>query len=215
MKAISRILNYIDYKGVSVSQFEKDTNLSNGYIGKMEKRNADIGEGVFIKILENCPDLSEKWLLIGEGNMLKKDNLPIATKSNDINEGIPLIPIEAMAGFGSGEVQILDYECERYIIPLFKDAQFLIQVKGSSMYPKYSSGDVVACKKLSIKNIFFQWNKVYVLDTEQGALIKRIKQGKDENHILLVSENQNYQPFQLHLSQINSISIVIGVIRLE
>lgn len=138
----------------------------------------------------------------------------VAKLATPSNTGIPLIPIEAMAGFGQGGVQVMEYECERYIIPAFKDAEFLISVKGSSMYPKYSSGDIVACKKLSL-NTFFQWNKVYVVDTEQGALIKRIKKGTDDNCILLVSENTNYEPFYLPLSQINSLALVVGVIRLE
>ncbi len=83
------------------------------------------------------------------------------------------------------------------------------------MYPKYSSGDIVACKKLSLTDIFFQWNKVYVLDTDQGALIKRVRKGKDDNHIILVSENEKYPPFELSLDHLHAIAIVIGVIRLE
>ena len=106
-------------------------------------------------------------------------------------------------------------ECERYVIPAFKNAEFLIQVKGSSMIPKYNSGDIVACKKLPLDGLFFQWNKVYVLDTIQGALIKRVKAGSDANHLLIVSDNERYEPFELHISQIHSVAIVIGVIRLE
>lgn len=122
-----------------------------------------------------------------------------------------------MAGFGDGEFQIMDYQTSMYRVPEFEElnTDFMIKVKGSSMYPKYSSGDTVACKKLSLNNIFFQWNKVYVLDTEQGALIKRIKKGSDNEHILLVSENPSYEPFELHLSQVYAIAIVISVIRME
>ena len=130
------------------------------------------------------------------------------------NKGIPLIPIDAMAGFGGGDMQVMEYECERYVIPMFRDAEFLISVKGSSMYPKYNSGDLVACRKVPL-DTFFQWNKVYVLDTEQGALIKRIKKGSDKNHITLVSDNNAYEPFELHLEKIYAISIVVGVCRLE
>jgi phage repressor protein C with HTH and peptisase S24 domain len=130
-------------------------------------------------------------------------------------EGIPLIPIDAMAGVGKGEFQIMEYECERYVVPMFRGAEFLIQVKGSSMIPKYNSGDVVACKKLPLNDIFFQWNKVYVLDTVQGALVKRIKKGSDNDHILIVSDNEQYEAFELHKNQINGVALVIGVIRLE
>jgi phage repressor protein C with HTH and peptisase S24 domain len=49
---------------------------------------------------------------------------------------------------------------------------------------------------------FFQWNKVYVVDTEQGVLIKRVRRGPDDNHITLVSENERYEPFALHRSAI-------------
>ncbi|MGQ1936215.1 S24 family peptidase [Ornithobacterium rhinotracheale] len=138
-------------------------------------------------------------------------------KAIEESEGIPLIPIEAMAGFGSGEVQVMDYETSNYKVPEFTElkANFMIRVKGSSMYPKYSSGDLVACKKLYLSDIFFQWNKVYVLDTAQGAIIKRVKKGSDKEHLLLISENPNYDPFELHISQINAIALVVGVIRLE
>ena len=120
-----------------------------------------------------------------------------------------------MAGFGTGEMQILEYECERYIIPMFHEAEFLIQVKGSSMIPKYNSGDLVACKKLLLNDCFFQWHKVYVLSTDQGALIKRIEPADEDDYITLVSDNEKYKPFKLHKSKIYSIAIVIGVIRLE
>lgn len=141
------------------------------------------------------------------------DNLINKFKKED---GIPLIPIEAMAGQPVGPLQVIIEDIQdSYFVPDFKGADFMIKVKGSSMYPKYNSGDIVACKKLCLADVFFQWNKVYVLDTEQGALIKRIRKGKDENHILVVSDNEKYEPFELHRSKLNDIALVIGVIRLE
>jgi len=139
------------------------------------------------------------------------------TVSGDSGSGIPLIPIEAMAGFGAGSQQVMEYDTQRYIVPEFTElnVDFMIRVKGSSMYPKYNSGDLVACKKLTLQDAFFQWNKVYVLDTEQGALIKRIKKTKEIDTILIVSDNESYEPFELHLSKVNAIAIVLGVIRLE
>lgn len=130
-------------------------------------------------------------------------------------EGIPLIPFEAMAGALTCEQTVLEYECERYVVPIFKGADFLIPVKGSSMYPKYSSGDIVACQRVSMSDLFFQWNKVYVIDTNQGALIKRIKPGSDQEHVLIVSDNEKYDPFELPLAAIHAVALVIGVIRLE
>ena len=139
---------------------------------------------------------------------------PAAKHTSDLSKGIPLIPFDAMAGALTCEQTALDYECERYIVPMFKGADFLIPVKGSSMYPKYSSGDVVACQRVPMTD-FFQWNKVYVIDTTQGALIKRIKPGSDKEHLLIVSDNESYDPFELPIQAINAVALVIGVIRLE
>ena len=144
-----------------------------------------------------------------------KTTLPTVKQTNNPKEGIPLIPIEAMAGALTCDTTVLEHECDRYVVPMFKGADFLIPVKGSSMYPKYSSGDIVACQRVDMSNLFFQWNKVYVIDTDQGALIKRIKPGHDENHILIVSDNEKYDPFELPYSAIHAVALVIGVIRLE
>lgn len=74
MKAIERVIQYIDYKGINNSNFEKNNFLSNGYIATQQKRNADLGEGVLLKILDNCQDINPEWLLTGKGAMLRPQN---------------------------------------------------------------------------------------------------------------------------------------------
>ncbi len=166
------------------------------------------------KIYTNCENISADWLISCEGEMLKTNNSILISAENNI--GIPLIPLDAMAGFGTGTMQIMDYDTERYIVPEFTElnTDFMIRVKGSSMYPKYNSGDIVACKKLPL-DTFFQWNKVYVLDTIQGAMIKRIHQSEKEGYITCVSDNQSYKPFDISLEDVYSLALVVGVIRLE
>ena len=70
MKAIDRIKQYIDYKGFTNRSFEQKNNLSNGYIATQLKRNADLGEGILNKILENCLEINPVWLITGKGEML-------------------------------------------------------------------------------------------------------------------------------------------------
>ena len=83
------------------------------------------------------------------------------------------------------------------------------------MIPTYLSGDIVACQRVPMSDIFFQWNKPYVLNTSQGALIKRIKPGSDDAHVLIVSDNKEYDPFELAREDIYGVALVIGLIRLE
>lgn len=133
----------------------------------------------------------------------------------DSPAGIPLITADAMAGYlTGGDTQVMDYECEHYIVPAFKGADFLIPVRGDSMMPKYIRGDIVACKKLPL-DTFFQWNKVYVVDTTQGILIKRVRKGGDNDHLLFVSENSEFEPFELHKKEVRGLAIVVGIIRRE
>ena len=210
--------------GLNIKELRKERKLTqlefSTQIGIDNSQLSKIEQGKLMPTLNQLMEISSifnislDWLT-GQGPMLKEDNnLSMASKSAN-SEGIPLIPTEAMGGVASGEVSVLELDCERYVIPMFKGADFLIPVKGSSMIPKYNSGDIVACKKVPMQDIFFQWNKVYVLDTNQGAIIKRVAKSEEKDCIKIVSENPNYEPFDLHLSQIYSIAIVIGVVRQE
>lgn len=166
-------------------------------------------------IYSKCENLNSQWLLTGRGDMLADPAEPAHSAPENSPEGIPLIPLSAMAGAFTGETSVMDYECERYVIPAFKGADFLIQVKGDSMRPTYYSGDLVACRRVPMADLFFQWNKVYVIDTNQGALVKRIKPGSDRKRLQIVSDNEKYDPFELPISSIHAVALVIGVIRLE
>lgn len=222
---------------------EKAIGASKGVLSRAINNGTDIQSKWIQIIVENYPHYSTEWLLTGRGEMLKttrtsgintpivdsterskdtkkalnkqENKVPEAHHTSDPKEGIPLIPLNAMAGALTSEQTILEYDCERYVVPAFKGADFLIPVKGSSMYPKYSSGDIVACQRVPMSNLFFQWNKVYVIDTDQGPLIKRIKPGHDKDHLLIVSDNEKYDPFELPCTSIYAVALVIGVIRLE
>ena len=209
---LERIKQYIDYKSISVAAFEKSIGMSNASFGKCLKKGGAIGRDNLLYILSVYPDISPNWLLTGNGTMLRNSTELTPTKDGT---GIPLIPVEAMAGCFTGSQTVLLQECDHYVAPAFKNADFLIYVRGDSMQPRYYSGDMVACKMLSPTDLFFQWGKVYVLDTDQGALIKKVEQGTDDETITLVSENENYKPFQIPRRAVYHIAIVMGLIRTE
>ena len=216
MKSIvEKISQYLEFKGIPVSVAEREIGMTNGSLSKPFSNGTNIKTDTLEKFLKKYTEISAEWLLSDQGEMLKDVSVKSYVKPENEVPELQLIPIDAMAGYGEGGIEVMNFEGETFKVPTFRGAEFLISVKGTSMYPKYSSGDIVACKKIPLNDLFFQWNKVYVLDTAQGAIIKRIKKGKDDNHVLLVSDNVNYDPFELHLSAINAVSIVMGVIRLE
>lgn len=210
-----RVMSYIENIGITVREFERVCGMANGYVRGID---SSIGEKKLKTISLMYPSLNIEWLLTGEGEMLK-DSQSNVTVSEKPTASLPLIPIDAVAGFpGDDDTGVKLVDCEQYHVPEFvaKGAQFLIRVSGSSMYPKYSNGDILACRKIDSVT-FFQWGKVYVMDTCQGALVKRIFEDKDDkDNVICHSDNHdNYPDFKLPKSEIRSLSIVLGVIRME
>lgn len=76
-----RIQVYCQYKGISVSQFERLAGLSNGYFkdGSKMPRPDKIS-----KILSIFPDINRNWLLHEEEPMLKTTDQPISQGGEDV-----------------------------------------------------------------------------------------------------------------------------------
>lgn len=211
------ILRYLAQKGVSAYVFYKESGVTRGIL----QQNNGISEDNIARFLAYAPDVNIEWLITGEGPMLSHPTPPTPpTKptSHPSTSGIPLIPLDAVAGFpaeSGGGVSLED--CERYVIPEFenKGANFLIRVSGDSMVPLYYSGDLLACRKITDIR-FFQWGTVYVLETSQGVLVKRVQESVDHaDSILCVSENSSvHHPFLLPRDDIRSLSIIVGLVRL-
>ena len=171
------------------------------------------------KLLEYFFNEIESVDVKNHDNFSKNSNILVSNSDNFTQSGIPLIPIEAVAGLPTiDNIGVSFADCKRYVIPEFegKGVDYMIRVSGSSMYPKYSNGDILACKY--IENVLFlQGGKIYVIDSSQGALVKRVFQDEtNPDNLILVSDNKdNYPPFSFPKSDIRSLSIVVGVIRLE
>lgn len=207
----------------SNSDFCEIIGMSTSMMTEITKGRSNVGVKYIQNTVLKFPTLSLDYIILGEGKMneFKIDELNYDAKEEGLIKmhGIPLIPIEAIGGIGSETEYSINFsEIEdRYIVPLFdgKGVDFLTSIRGNSMYPKYSSGDVVACKFIK-EWLFFQWGRVYVIDTKsQGPLIKRILQTDNSDYITCRSDNDNYPDFNIPLEDIRSISLVIGVIRLE
>ena len=170
------------------------------------------------KICSLDNNINKVWILENKGEMLKSSNNTPTVAEPQLPSGVPMLPFDAFAGIGTDVEGVnLDTIEERYVVPLFDGMKmdFMISVRGSSMYPKYNSGDVVACRMVQ-ELLFVQWNKVYVLDTiSQGVIIKRLKKSDKEGFVICKSDNEQYEPFEIPMSDIRTIALVVGVIRLE
>jgi len=210
-----RILYYTDLKGFSKEKFFEELAVTYGNF-KGKAKDQALSSDVIERIISKYPDINIEWLVTGKGDMLKSDIIK-ATHTPNNGEGIPLVNVTAIGGFGNAKFSIEERDVkDYYVIPKFKHKKvdFMIEVEGSSMYPKYNSGDVVACRIIDEQS-FIQWNKTHVIATKgQGIIIKRIKKGVNGS-LLMISDNKDYDPFPVPTEEIDGIALVVGVIRLE
>lgn len=208
-----KIIQYLDFKGISKNKFYVKTGLS---VGFLDSGNS-LGVDKLRIIIDNYPDLNETWLITGAGNMIKNETTIQDVSEPKTSYGFkpdlkPLIPIDIQTEKGINRFDISESEVGQwYSIPEFATADFYIKVTGNSMAPKYSSGDTLACQ-ITKETSFFQWGRTYVLDTENEVFIKKIKQSSEKKNLLLVSENPEFEPFEIPKSLVRNYALVIGKI---
>lgn len=182
-------------------------------------------------LIDVLPKTDFKWLISGVETILSYKDVNTGNKTalNSFEEppgnykkayksefGIPLVGTMATAGFYNNSHDITEQDIQgRYVVPDFERVDFMLRVVGNSMYPKYTSGDVVACR--IIQNMsFIQWNRPYLIAAgEQGLLIKRLMPNPDADLINLISDNPDYPPVTCKRSDIHGLALIVGTIRLE
>lgn len=213
MGAIQRIVQFIEYKGISKYKFYQETGLSNGFLDKGENMGSDKCE----KILYTYPDINPEWLLTGRGSMLKEKEVafqePQLAISADIQR-IPIVDLSAAAGTGYINPNYVE-EIDSIALPvtmLKNGKQYLcVRVKGHSMLPSILDGGYLIIRMLDRS----EWgsirdNYVYVVsDVEGKAYVKRLKNRlKQHGFIVCMSDNAdklNYPNFNIEEDEINSV----------
>jgi len=198
----------IRYK-MGQTRFEDYCGLAHGTISAIKAKGPSAS--VVTRIAVSCPELNMNWLFTGIGPMTTGS---AREEKTDTPHGLPLIPFDAVAGPGAPvyeDERIEDY----YTVSEFKDSDFLIRVKGDSMVPHFTGGDLLACKRVT-DAYFFQWGRCYcILTRSQGAMVKRIEPSEKEGCIRCVSDNPKYAPFDVPMDDIVSVALVNGSISLE
>lgn len=129
-------------------------------------------------------------------------------------DSILVIPTGARAGTIADFCDSVNkHECEKITSPI-KGADYAIQVTGDSMSPDYPSGSMILIKQINEK-AFIEWGKVYVLDTENGAVIKQIRKTENPQVIECVSINKDYQSFTMETKYIRGWYRVLMVLALK
>lgn len=142
-----------------------------------------------------------------------KKALPNIAINTITEKTLPLIPELAKAGSLIGFQDYTNEPYPRFIVPGFQDCDMLIQVSGDSMFPLFTSGDIVAIKRITDME-FIKWGSTYIVEHVDGAIIKILKEDKDQNFIILESANKNRFPdMRVKRKQIKGLSLVKGKVQ--
>lgn len=129
-------------------------------------------------------------------------------------ESVLVIPYEARGGtIGDFVDGVKEYDCERVTSPV-KGADYAMEVTGDSMSPDYPSGSRILIKRVD-ETQFIAWNEVYVLDTPNGAVIKRVRKTDDPAVVECVSINPAYQPYRVRRDFVRGWYRVLMVMTLK
>lgn len=193
-------MQIVEEKKLSVRRFESLCGFSNRYVKTLEKSSPTV-ESVE-KIIATFPDVDKCWLMTGE-------TAEPGTKAEQDTR--PRIPTSVAAGSLMGFADAIQaHDCEMQpVIRNFPTYDYTIIIKGDSMEPKFEGGDEIAIKKVTS---FVEWGKTYVLDTRDGAVIKRIFDNGDS--FRCVSFNKEYPDFNVPKDDVFGVYKVVGLIRI-
>lgn len=212
-EVLDKIKSFYNFK--SISEFARYLGVNSQNVRNWYARNnynANL-------LIERCKEISPEFIITGKGEMLKSSTAASMGSSmlRQAEPGpytVPLIPISAQGGsFNDFVVSVKDSDCEKVISPV-RQVDFALTVTGDSMAPEYPSGSQVLVRKVDEK-AFIEWGRVYVLDTCNGTVIKKLNPGRDESEVLCSSINPDYQPFSVKLTDVYGLYRVMMCMTLK
>ena len=227
-KAIHRLFEYLEYKGIPHTRFEKEIGLSNGYLKSMLRREGGLGEEIVLNVIENCLDLNIGWLMTGNGQMLINSekyatndielstvNEPIIRYGKSVQDRlIPFYNLHATAGlldlFDQEQVTQPD---DYILIPDIGKCDGSMTVVNDSMEDLISPGDILAFKIIHDVPADLQGGQIYIvlyeIADELQLVVKYIKKSsKGDEYIILESHNKHYDSKEIHLSKVKQVALV-------
>lgn len=213
MKIISKNIKHLrSLKGITQEVFAEELGITRSRISSYEENRSSPTIEMLIKfseyfkipvdiLIKNDLTKAKDTSFIEVGN--KRVLFPITVDENN-EDLIEIIPVKASAGYLAG------YDDPEYIEQLDKiKLPFLpsgkhraFPIKGDSMLPMKDGSYVVGKFIDSIYDIID--GKTYVLLTlNEGMVYKRVYNKIKENGMLvLVSDNRNYLPYEVHISEV-------------
>ncbi|MDY3363306.1 peptidase S24 [Riemerella anatipestifer] len=214
MGATERVVQFIEYKGISKYKFCKDLGFSNKFLDN----SSNMGTDKACKILHYFPEINPEWLLTGKGEMIK------SKQGGEVEKSKNLIPFyDDVATIGGTDLVADTYNVVSVATDYidagdwFPSATAAIRHYGTSMV-EYPNGCILALKRIYDTNSIV-WGRNYVIETDEIRVTKRMQTCKtDDECIMAYSTNTEtypdgqlvHEPFKIRKENIRRIFLVLG-----
>ncbi len=214
----NRIATLISLVG-SKEKLGKLAQISAVMIGKYETGQSEPSRDKLIA-LANAAKVNVLWLATGEGPMKRGETVSAEgyTTGKDLGADFVLVPrynVGASAGGGAiiHSEQIVDHlafrsEWVRSALDVSVKDLALISVKGDSMEPTLSNGDMILVDTGTRK---VEDNAIYVLRYNGALMVKRI-QRKVDGTLIIKSDNIVYEPETVEGDAVDQLHVVGRVV---
>lgn len=118
---------------------------------------------------------------------------------------VPLVPFAVRGGASLNDITegVTDAQCERITSPV-RGAEIAMEVVGDSMAPGFPAGARVLLRRVPA-DTFIAWGEVYVVETVNGPVLKRIMPTDVNTTWELRSDNPAYPPFRVRTEHVRSV----------
>src|SRR6478752_5264196 len=192
-------------RGWTQEEFATKLGIKRSLVGAYEEERAepriDILETISDLFKVTLDDLLRKDLSEVKGNYLaKRRQLKMMSESNVIH----FVPVKAAAGYlaGYADTEFLD-ELNTFTLPMLSGGTYrAFEIIGDSMLPT-PSGSVIVGEKVESLDHVKSSNTYIVISRQEGIVYKRVeKNNRSKNKLTLVSDNPQYQPYQVNAEDV-------------
>lgn len=215
-----RILQFIDFKGISKSTFLTETNIKRGFLDK-DKLGASVSDLLLEKIINTYPEIDLLWLITGRGNMLKQGFInESGLKTNSEHECCP-VPVYTLDTITNSSHPVYNGSKNSestLLVPHMPNCDAALYIHSDTMYPILRTGDIVCYKRVTEINSIY-WGEMYVMDIsreedENYLTLKYIHQSDlGDDYVSLRSHNPIYPPQDILKTDIRRMGLVKVCIR--
>jgi transcriptional regulator with XRE-family HTH domain len=193
-------------RGWTQEEFANKLGIKRSLVGAYEEERADPRIDI-LEIVSDIFKLTLDELLLKDvsntgGNYLAKRR---AQKMMSADRNIiHFVPVKAAAGYlaGYADTEFID-ELNTFTLPMLAGGNYrAFEIIGDSMLPTPSGSIIVGEKVDTLEDI--KNNMAYiVVSRNEGIVYKRIvKSNKAKNKLTLVSDNPQYQPYQVNADDV-------------